>query len=193
MSTKRVWQIGPHSGLKRETLQKYAKRKSLTYYMDYALYMHRNDCDRLCDYTCNGGHGFHIAADINDMLGMKLGQKRNRNPDESKTNKSFPRIVKINANVAYGLLNKLWILRVDANEREHDSIKRLTQRHERIVNRFGHLDKWWRIGFRKRMINEMKLYERLLNRHISSTTSNEIWINMNRPTLDELNKLILLG
>lgn len=67
-----VWQVGPQSGLKRETLLRYKKMFECEHINDNPeekLYFHSTTCVGGCDYECNGKHGFDIAEDINALTG----------------------------------------------------------------------------------------------------------------------------
>lgn len=59
---------GSASGLRITTLKRYAKSELLERDdSGVPIYMHHQRCPSFCDFACNGAHGDHIAADIENL------------------------------------------------------------------------------------------------------------------------------
>ena len=78
MKKNNCWQVGPNSGLKRETLLRYRKREDLLErcshgeYNGQVVYFHSENCGGGCEYSCNGEHGVRIVDDI-DLIEKSWG------------------------------------------------------------------------------------------------------------------------
>jgi len=68
--TKMVQWLGTQSGLRWETIRRYAKSDLLERGDDdRPIYMHRANCPSFCDFACNGNHGAKIATDVDTYEG----------------------------------------------------------------------------------------------------------------------------